>query len=122
MASQQSRAVAKKGQSPVMQSSWDLAYFSLDETPQELSQQGGQYRFVPDRKSELARPGTFLPGTEEHLAELQVVQRALQLEQFYRYIIRYWRIFHIVLAMVTIGLTIWHLVYAGQLLSNAFLH
>jgi hypothetical protein len=116
------KTTTKKDQSPVMQSSWDLAYFSLDETPQELNQQAAQYRFVPDRKSDLARPGTYLPGTEEQLAALQMVQHALQLEQCYRYIIRYWRIFHIFLALLTIGLTIWHIVYAAQLLGNAFLH
>jgi hypothetical protein len=106
----------------VMQGSWDLAYFSLDETQQELNQQSGQYRFVPDRRSELALPSTYLPGTEEHLDALRKVRHALQLEQQYRFIIRYWRIFHILLAFTTIGLTIWHLVYAAQLLIPTFMH
>ncbi len=111
-----------KGKSLAIPSSWDLAYFSIDETPQEINKQTAQYRFVPDRKSELARPATFLPGTEEHLEALQNVQQALQLEQCYRYIIRYWRILHVLLAFTTIGLTIWHLVYAAQLLIPTFLH
>jgi uncharacterized membrane protein YdcZ (DUF606 family) len=106
----------------VMQGSWDLAYFSLDETQQELNKQSGQYRFVPDRKSELALPSTYLPGTAQHLDDLRKVQSALQFEQYYRYIIRYWRIFHILLAFTTIGLTIWHLVYAAQLLIPTFMH
>ncbi|HEU0003735.1 MAG TPA: hypothetical protein VFQ36_22705, partial [Ktedonobacteraceae bacterium] len=40
---------------------WDLAYISLDATPQELGREAGQYRFVPDKKSELARPGALMP-------------------------------------------------------------
>ena len=101
---------------------WDLAYISLEATPQELSREGGQYRFVPDRKSELARPGALMPGAQEHMMELADVERAMQREQFYRYVIRYWRKFHIVLALVTIGLTIWHLEFAASLLIPTFFH
>ncbi|HEY4384014.1 MAG TPA: hypothetical protein VGN34_06000 [Ktedonobacteraceae bacterium] len=115
-------AKTSSGKGSVIQGTWDLAYFSLDETPQELNQQATQYRFVPDRKSELALPSTYLPGTAEHLAAIQKVQNALQLEQCYRYIIRYWRIFHILLAITTISLTVWHLEYAATLLIPEFLH
>lgn len=101
---------------------WDLAYISLEATPQELSRESGQYRFVPDRKSELARPGALMPGAQEHMMELADVERAMQREQFYRYVIRYWRKFHIVLALVTIGLTIWHLEFAASLLIPVFFH
>jgi hypothetical protein len=50
------------------------------------------------------------------------VERAMQREQFYRYIIRYWRRVHIALVVVTLGLTIWHLVYAAELLIPVLLH
>jgi hypothetical protein len=50
------------------------------------------------------------------MSALQGVQRAMQREQFYRHIIRYWRLFHISLALLTLGLLTWHLVYAAQLL------
>jgi len=53
---------------------------------------------------------------------LQVVERAMQWEQFYRYVIRYWRKLHIVLALLTLALTLWHLIYAAQLLLPLFLH
>ncbi|QBD80614.1 hypothetical protein EPA93_33430 [Ktedonosporobacter rubrisoli] len=114
---------AKAGQKggPVLQTSWDLAYISLEETPQELSRDTAQYRFVPDRKSALARPGALLPGAQEHISALKEVQQALAREQFYRYVIRYWRIFHIVLALVTIGLTLWHIEYAVQLLIPVYM-
>ncbi|GCE04955.1 hypothetical protein [Dictyobacter aurantiacus] len=97
-------------------SSWDIAYISLEETPQEVSRNSQQYRFVPDKRSALATPGALIPGYNEQMEELQTVQHALQREQFYRALIRYWRIFHVLLVLLTLALTIWHLVYAGQLL------
>lgn len=99
-----------------LQTPWDMAYISLDELPQEIERDSAQYRFVPDRKSDLARPGGLMPGVRDHLHELQQVERALQREQFYRYLIRYWRIFHILVAVVTLGLTLWHLEFAATLL------
>ncbi len=101
---------------------WDLAYISLEATPQELSREAGQYRFIPDKKSELTRPGALLPGAQEHISELREVERAMQREQFYRYIIRYWRRVHVALVIVTLGLTIWHIVYAAELLIPVLLH
>ena len=92
--------------------SWDLAYISLEETPQELSRNEQHYRFVPDRKSALAQPGALIPGAQAQIAAIEEVQRALQREQFFRYIIRYWRILHICIALVTLGLTLWHIEYA----------
>jgi hypothetical protein len=107
---------------PVLQTSWDLAYISLDETPQELNRDSSQYRFVPDRKSALARPGALIPGAQEHITALEDVQKALKREEFFRYIIRYWRVFHISLAVLTIGLTLWHLEFAATLLLPVFFH
>jgi uncharacterized membrane protein YjfL (UPF0719 family) len=101
---------------------WDLAYISLEETPQELNREAAQYRFIPDKKSALARPEALMPGAEEQMSELKKVQRAMQREKFYRYIIRYWRVVHISLALLTVALTIWHLVYAAQLLIPTFIH
>jgi hypothetical protein len=103
-------------------SSWDIAYISLDETPQEVRRNNPQYRFVPDRKSNLAEPGALLPGYNDQIKELKHVQSALRSEQYHRALIRYWRIFHVLLVLTTFGLTIWHLVYAGQLLIPVLLH
>ncbi len=50
------------------------------------------------------------------VAEVQRVQQALQRERCYRYILVYWRLLHFCLAIITIGLIIWHLVYVAQLL------
>ena len=101
---------------------WDLAYISLEATPQELSREAGQYRFVPDKKSQLTRPGALMPGASEHIAELEEVERAMQRESFYRYVIRYWRRLHVLLALTTLGLTLWHLIYAAQLLIPTLMH
>ena len=95
--------------------SWDLAYISLEETPQELSRNEHHYRFVPDRKSALAQPGALIPGAQAQIAAIEDVQQALQREQFFRYIVRYWRILHICIALVTLRLTLWHIEYAVTL-------
>lgn len=95
--------------------SWDLAYISLEETPQELRRSEQHYRFVPDRKSALAQPGALIPGAQAQIAAIEDVQHALQREQFFRYIIRYWRILHICIALATLGLTLWHIEYAVTL-------
>jgi hypothetical protein len=102
--------------------SWDLAYISLAETPQEFERDTEHYRFVPDRKSPLAEPSALVPGLQEHMAELQTVQQALQREQFYRAIIRYWRVVHICLALLTIGLTLWHLEFAATIMIPIYFH
>jgi hypothetical protein len=105
-----------------LQTPWDLAYISLEATPQELSREANQFRFIPDKKSELMSPGALMPGAQEHMSELQEVEQAMQRELFYRYVIRYWRKFHILLALLTLALTLWHLIYAGQLLLPVLFH
>src|SRR5262249_509616 len=45
-----------------LQTPWDLAYISLEATPQELSREVNHYRFVPDQKSDLIRSGALMPG------------------------------------------------------------
>jgi len=46
----------------------------------------------------------------------------MQREQYYRYVIRYWRAVHVLLVLITLGLTTWHLVYAAQLLLPTLIH
>src|SRR5579863_4610615 len=101
---------------------WDLAYISLEPTQQELDRDAPHYRFLPDKKSALNSPGTRMPGTDEHVAELQAIHRAMQRKQLYRYIIRYWRVLHICLAFISIGLVIWHIIFACTLLFPRFFH
>lgn len=94
---------------------WDLAYISLEPTPQELSREHNQFPLATEKKSALLRPGALLSDTQEEIGELEEVHEAMRREIFYRYITRYWRRFHILLAMVTLGLLVWHIVYAVQL-------
>jgi hypothetical protein len=105
---------------PPLMTAWDMAYISLEELPQEIAQNETQYRFVPDRKSELSKPEALMPGLQEHLTELNGVQRALQREEYYRAVIRYWRVGHVALVLITVGLTLWHLEYATTLLLPLF--
>jgi uncharacterized membrane protein YjfL (UPF0719 family) len=102
--------------------SWDLAYISLELTQQELDHNAPHYRFIPDKKSALNRPEALVPGAEEQLSKLRDMHLAMQREQFYRYVIRYWRVLHVVLAFVTIGLVIWHIIFATQLLLPRLFH
>ena len=101
---------------------WDLAYISLEPTQQELDRDAPHYRFIPDKKSALNSPGTLMPGTDEHVAELQAIHSAMQREQLYRYILRYWRVLHICLALISVGLVIWHIIFACTLLFPRFMH
>lgn len=105
-----------------LQTSWDLAYISLEETPQEVKRDSVQYRFVPDRKSKLLDSEALMPGVNESITELQSAKQALYREQLYRYMIRYWRAFHVALALLTVGLLVYHVVYALQLLIPVWLH
>lgn len=102
--------------------SWDLAYISLAETPQKIERDTEHARLVPDPKSSLAEPSALVPGLQEHMAELQIVQQALQRERFYRAIIRYWRVVHICLVLLTIGLTLWHLEFAVTIMIPTYFH
>lgn len=101
---------------------WDLAYISLEPTQQELDRDAPRYRFIPDKKSAFNQPGTLMPGTDEHIAELRGIHHAMQREQVYRYIIRYWRIMHIGLALITTGLVIWHIIFACTILYPLYFH
>ncbi|HLJ36100.1 MAG TPA: hypothetical protein VKU38_20750 [Ktedonobacteraceae bacterium] len=56
------------------------------------------------------------PSTPSGQTITKQVERATQRQEFYRSVIRYWRVFHVVLALLTLGLVIWHLVFVVQLL------
>lgn len=110
---------ASAQQQGLLEDSWDMAFISLDETPQELRRDSSQYRFVPDQKSSLTRPGALYPGADDHMSAIKEAQHALKQETMFRYIIRFWRVFHIALAIVTVGLTLWHIEYALVLVFPA---
>lgn len=95
---------------------WDLAYISLEPTQQELDRDAPHHRFVPDKKSALTRPEVLMPGTQEQISKLQSMHLAMQREQFYRYVVRYWRVLHVLLALITVGLVIWHIIFALSLM------
>ena len=101
---------------------WDLAYISLEATQQELDRAAPRHRFIPDKKSALTRPGALMPGAEEQISELQDMHHAMQREQFYRYLIRYWRVLHITLAFITTGLITWHIIFALNLILPRVFH
>ena len=56
---------------------------------------------------------------QDNIQAIKEVQQVFQQEMFLRYVIRYWRVFHIVLAVVTVGLTLWHIEYALSLVIPA---
>lgn len=93
---------------------WDLAYRPLEATGRRVKHR----RMAPGQSvlQSPAAPPLWMPNIQSELAVVEMVQRAHQREQFYRAVIRYWRIFHIALALLTLGLVIWHLVFVVQLL------
>ena len=70
---------------------------------------------VSQHLSESPEPKLGLPANVlEYVVRGEV--RALRRERFYRLLIRFWRIVHIALAVLTVLLICWHLVYATQVL------
>ncbi|GCE48182.1 hypothetical protein [Thermosporothrix hazakensis] len=80
---------------PALQAPWDLASLPLN-TPLHTD----------------TRPLSKMA----QLLELHTFQHAYRKELFYSYVIRYWRLFHSALGLLTLGLTIWHILYALHLL------
>ncbi len=69
-----------------------------------------------DRRGGFPYSDELMLGTNAYTSAIQDVQQAFMREQFYRRVIRYWRVFHIILAVVTVGLTLWHIEYALALI------
>ena len=93
---------------------WDLAYMPLEATEQQ-----GRHHRLSTGQSIFQAPSAskmWVPDTRSELAVVELIQRATRREQFYRAVIRYWRVFHIALALLTLALVIWHLVFVVQLL------
>ncbi len=104
---------------------WDLAFIAPPATQGELVGEEDIRNFMSNKHPVPVRAGresVLLPRSRQQAREIRNVERGLQREEFYRYVIHYWRLFHIGLALLTIGLIAWHLVYVGQLLYNAFMH
>ncbi len=101
---------------------WDLAYISLEPTQQELDRDAPHYRFIPDKKSALSRVDVFMPPAERPMAEWRQIQRAMRREQVYRSLLRLWRILHIALAVIAVGLIIWHIIFATTMLATGQIH
>lgn len=80
----------------------------------------GINHFMSNTYKGAGHPGRLMDQAKQHIKEIHAVERAMQREQFYRYVIRYWRVFHVALALLTIGLITWHLVYVGELLLHTF--
>lgn len=101
-----------------MAGGWDMAYVTLD----KAAQKGGRSTYrLPElqRSSGRVATSTLYPAAQQHIGALEDVQQALKQEAMYRYVIRLWRVFHIVLAVVTVGLTLWHIEYALSLVIPA---
>ncbi len=104
---------------------WDLAFIAPPATQGEHIGEEDIRNFMSNKHPvpvQAGRASVLLPRPRQQAREIRNVEQGLQREQFYRYVIHYWRLFHIGLALLTIGLIAWHLVYVGQLLFNAFMH
>jgi hypothetical protein len=103
----------------ILPSTWDMAYISLEINPEEMHSLTDQYPFIPHRKSTRILSDASTLDSQEPMGAIEEIQQAFKREIFFRYIIRYWRILHIVLAVVTVGLTLWHIEYALALIIPA---
>lgn len=101
---------------------WDLAYISLEPTQQELDRDAPRYRFIPDRKSALSRVDVFMPQAERPLTEWREIQQAMRREQRFRSLLHLWRMLHIALSVVAVGLITWHIIFATTLLLTGQIH
>ena len=101
---------------------WDLAFITPDAPSGEVIREEDIYNFMSNKHEIPVQSGLAMYQAKQHIKEIHTVERAIQREQFYRYVIRYWRVFHIALALLTIGLITWHLVYVGELLLHTFMH
>jgi hypothetical protein len=110
----------REGQSLSMP--WDMAFITPGASPGEATREEDTYNFMSNRHGIPVQPGMLMYQAKQHIAEIHTVERAIQREQFYRYVIRYWRVFHIALALLAIGLITWHLVYVGGLVLNTIMH
>jgi len=83
-----------------------------------MSFPGRDYSLGTENVIILNHPDALLPQARQHIADVQDARKALKREQFYRYVIGYWRLLHIALALLSLLLIIWHLIYVVQLLSG----
>lgn len=100
---------------------WDLAFIKPGAPPGEVIREEDIHNFMTNKHEIPVQSGMAMYQAKQHIAEIHTVGRAMQREQFYRYVIRYWRVFHIALALLTVGLITWHLVYVGELLVHTFM-
>ncbi len=103
--------IPNKSGGQVGQDVWDMAYIS--EAPQQSRRNNRSYRDV------MASPDMLYQGAQAHIEAIEQVQETFKQETFLRGVIRFWRIFHIILAVVTVGLTLWHIEYAFALIIPA---
>jgi hypothetical protein len=101
---------------------WDMAFIAPGSKPGSSISEEDIRTFMSNKHEVPIQTSMLSHQARQHIAEIRKGEKALQREQFYRYIIHYWRLLHIALALLTIGLIIWHLVYVGQLLLNALWH
>lgn len=106
---------------------WDLAYYDLDPEieaiPRLLNQgrpvarSGPTWGALGPATMRLMRDPRQL--TDRVLRQASAVDGAVSRERFFLAMIRVWRRLHALLCVVTLGLLIWHIVYAVTLLMNA---
>lgn len=101
---------------------WDLSFIASGATPGEVIRSEDIRNFMSSKHELPVQSSTLIIQARQQMAEIRKGERAMQREQFYRYVIRYWRRFHVALALLAVGLIIWHLIYVAELMLNAFMH
>ena len=93
------------------QEPWDLAYYNLDATADEIPS------LLHRQRHSSVRPAPSGTGMQASLSE--ELRQAIALERFFLRLTRVWRYLHTVLSGLTLILILWHLEYAATLLFRA---
>jgi hypothetical protein len=111
--------IATKRRQDSLQDGWDMAYVSLEPVSKNKKSGTDLYRFAPDPRSPFAGADVFTAPEQERMDFIEEAEQALKQESIYRYVIRIWRVFHIILAVATVAVTLWHIEYAFSLIIPA---
>lgn len=113
------RAAVKRQQASSQQGAssapWDLAYYDLSATPDQIPSLLNQHHGGTARSAWSARDRTA--GTLA--SESSEIRQAIGVERLCLHLIRVWRHLHTALSVLTLALILWHLEFAATLLLNA---
>lgn len=96
---------------------WDIGYYDLDPEIETIPTLVG---LGADRAPAAHAASHRSLSLREVKREVRAIESAMGSEEFFIQLVRVWRHLHILISLAFLGLLIWHLVYAAQLLMNTW--